>query len=68
MCAFRQMAGEDKELFLVFAVPQLSSPQNNPNAKVAYLGVEYSEPLQYQRICGHILKLLYFSSAARQPS
>lgn len=52
----------------MFAVPQLSSPQNNPYAKVTYFGVEYSEPLQYQRICGHILKLPHFSSAARQPS
>ena len=64
--------GEDRELFffffLVFAVSQLSLAQHNLYAKVAYFGVTYSDSLQYQRICGHVLKLSYLSSAARQLS
>lgn len=48
----------------MFAVSQLSSAQNIPYAKTAYLGMAYSDPLQYQRTCGRILKCL--SSAARR--
>ena len=44
--AFRQKRGEQR-VFLAYAASQLPSTQNNPYAKVAYLGVVYSDPLQF---------------------
>lgn len=43
--AFRKTGGGQR-IFLGSVSSQLSSAQNNPRAKVAYLGVEYSAPLQ----------------------
>lgn len=64
----RAFMGESKETLLIFVVSQLSSAQNNPYVKVVYFKVAYSDPLQHQRICGHILKLLHLSFVARQSS
>lgn len=42
--------GAGQRVFLMSAASQLSSAQNNPRAKVAYLGVEYSAPLQERAV------------------
>lgn len=38
--------GAGQRVFLISAASQLPSAQNNPHAKVAYLGMEYSTPFQ----------------------
>ena len=40
--------GEGQRAFLVFISAQLPSAQNNSHAKVTYIGVAYSDPLQRQ--------------------
>ena len=60
-CKFPLQKGQLYSVFRAFpvsAVPQLPSAQNNPYAKVVYLGVAYSVPLVLFPLCATSIREL----------